>query len=135
MKISGNDLDSERPDDDGNGVPVPVKERVQRHRARLQASQRRRLEVCISIDLIDKVDQIAQWRKQPMSSTVQDALEYYVAEYQWLAVENHRLDEVSVRLPANVNSMVDGHEIEEYNRHVATFNERMARFRRSGTAP
>src|SRR4051794_24792099 len=67
-EMSGNGRDGERTDDDGHGnddgVPVPVKDRVQRHRASLEAKQRRRLEVCISIHLVDKVGKIAQWREK-----------------------------------------------------------------------
>jgi hypothetical protein len=59
-----------------------VKDRVQRHRASLEANQRRRLDVCISSPLIDKVRTIAQWREKSISSTVQHALECYVVEYQ-----------------------------------------------------
>ena len=115
--ISGNGGGDERTDDDGdgNGGPIAVKNRVQQHRARLKATQRRRLEVCISIPLIDMVGQIAERRKEPMSSTVQDALQYYVKEHQWLAAETQRLDEVRGRLPANVNSVADRHQLEEYS--------------------
>jgi len=128
--ISGNGRGGD--DGDGNGGPIAGKDRVQQHRDRLEARQRRRLEVCVSIPLIDTVRQIAQWRKTPMSATVQDALECYVQEYQWLTAEDQRLDEVRDRLPANVNSLEDRHRIEEYKRHVAVFNERLDRFRKSG---
>src|SRR5690348_5921564 len=82
-KISGNDLDGDQSDrdGDGNGVQVPVKERVQQHRARLQNNQRRRLEVTIGNAVIDQMRHIAALAKKRMSSVVQDALESYIHDW------------------------------------------------------
>jgi hypothetical protein len=106
------------------------KDRVQQHRAKLQAHKRRRLEVCVSIRVIDDVRQVARSINKPVWSAVQDALEGYVDGYHRLIAEHQRLDDERARLLAQSDSPAHRHQIDEYNRQLGLFNQRLATFQR-----
>jgi len=59
-------------------MTTPNKIRVQKHRAKLPGEHCRRLEVCISISVIEDVRAIAKQKEVPMWAPVQDALIEYV---------------------------------------------------------
>lgn len=123
---------------------MTVKERVREHRNKLKQQDCRRLEVWQGVTLIEQVRQIARGKEESMASAVQEALEAYVAahaaadpqedEYQALMAEDRRLKDERTRLSAQVDSLQWRHEIQEYNRKLADFNQRVVRFKQSQTS-
>jgi hypothetical protein len=110
---------------------MTVKDRVREHRAKLQEQQRQRLEVCISIPLLD---QVRHTTKKPLSHVVQDALAWYIEERRELVAEGGRLAVERERLealvrqgdyPADFKDQVD-----DYNRQNTAFNTGAGRFSR-----
>src|SRR5215472_8672040 len=104
------------------------KERVRKYRTKLYEQQRRRLEVCINGSLIERVSQIARANHEPQWSAVQKALEAYVEEYRELAAESWRLKDEPTRLREQPDSPERRSQVEEYNRKLAVYKERLARF-------
>jgi hypothetical protein len=105
-----------------------VKDRVREHRAKLREQQRQRLEVCISIPLLD---QVRQTTKKPLSQVVQDALEWYIEEHRELVAEGGRLNAERERVQSLLtqgNSAALKVQVDDYNRQLAAFKERVARF-------
>ncbi|MDQ6732875.1 MAG: hypothetical protein M3Z35_01970 [Nitrospirota bacterium] len=113
-----------------SGGPKSAKARVQHHRAKLQRHRRRRIEVSIGIPIINAMRQIASAGNKPLWSAVQDALEGYVEEFHRLIVEHQRLNKERARLLGQEDSPAHRCQIEEYNRRLAAFNERLCRFRK-----
>ena len=62
-------------------------------RQKLAEQHCQRLEVQMDCGVIDKMSGIARFKKEPMWSAVQAALEAYVEEYDKLTVEGWRLQE------------------------------------------
>ena len=104
------------------------KDRVRKYRAKLHEQQRRRLEVCISGPLIERVSQIARSNHEPLWFTVAKALEAYVDEFCELEAERRRLIDESTRLRGQPDSPERRCQTEEYNRKLAVYKERLARF-------
>ena len=107
------------------------KERVRMYRAKLHEQQRRRLEVCISTPLIQKMSQIARANHEPLWSAVEKALEAYVEEYHELEAERRRLIDESTRLRGQPDSPERRCQVQEYSRKLAVYKERLGRFQRS----
>src|SRR5262249_41397132 len=99
------------------------KERVRKYRAKLHEQRRRRLEVCISSPLIERLSQIARANHEPQWSAVQKALEAYVEEYHELETERRRLIDESTRLRGQPNSPERRCQVQEYNRKLAGYRE------------
>jgi len=104
------------------------KDRIRKHRTKLHEQDRRRLEVCINGPLIERVSQIAKANHEPLWSAVQKALEAYVEEYRELEAERRRLIDESTRLRGQPDSPERRCQAEEYNRKLAGYKERLARF-------
>jgi hypothetical protein len=69
-----------------------------------------------------------------MSQVVEEALEWYLAERQWLAAEDRRLTAERTRLQTSLaqgGSPALKRQVEDYNRTLAAFNARVARVRRA----
>jgi hypothetical protein len=109
---------------------MSVNARVQKHREKLRAQHRCRVEVCIGSGLLEKVRQIATFQNEPMWSAVQDALEAYVEEYHTLIAEQRRLNEERTRILEQEGSPGFRSQVEAYNRHFAAFTERFVRSQR-----
>ena len=125
--VSGYDLSDERTSD--KPAAMRPKDRVRKHRAKLHAQQRRRLEVCVDVSLIEMMTRIATSYQVPLSSAVQKALEVYGEECGDLAAEERRLDEERAQVRWR-------DQAEAYNRKLAAFNKRLARFLPSdGSSP
>jgi hypothetical protein len=105
--------------------------RVQKHREKLIEQHRQRLEVCIDCALIDKMYRIARFKHEPMWSAVQAALEDYVEECDKLIAEQRRLNDERTRILGQADSLGCRRQIEEYNRQLVTFHERLTTFQRS----
>src|SRR5215469_227659 len=104
------------------------RERVRQHRTKLHEEQRRRLEVWISTPLIEKVSQIARANHEPLWSAVQKALEAHVELHRELAAESRRLIEESTYLREQLDSPERRRQVNEYNRKLGDFRERLAKF-------
>jgi len=101
--------------------------------AKLLNEHRSRLEICIGNALIDKVRQIAKFADKPIWSIVEDAFETYIEEHDKLRVEQLRLNGEYHRLLTLLeqdNSAQVRSQIDEYNRQLIEYNERLARFHR-----
>ena len=108
-----------------------VNVRVQKHREKLAEQHRQRLEVQMDCGVIDKMSGIARFKKEPMWSAVQAALEAYVEEYDKLTAEGWRLQEEHTRIMGLADSSERRQQIEAYRRHIASYNERLTNFERS----
>lgn len=124
--VSGYDLPNERRSD--NRAAMSPKDRVRKHRAKLHTQQRRRLEVSISMPLIEKISRIAGDYGVPLWSVVQKALEVSVVDYRELAAKGRLLDEERARLLRRAYSAEWQRQADDYNRKLAVFKERFARF-------
>jgi hypothetical protein len=71
------------------GGKMTTKARVQKHRAKLIANQCRRLEVCIGLDVIDGVRELAKRKKVPTWEVVEDALKAHVSRHAALLTAPH----------------------------------------------
>jgi len=107
---------------------VSGKERVRKHRTKLHEQERRRLEVWINASLIEKVRQIARTNDEPLWSAVEKALEAHVEEYCELAAQSRRLIYECTRLRGQPDSLAWRRQVEEYNRKLGDFRERLSKF-------
>jgi len=112
-------------------APMSPKDRVRQHRAQLHEQRRRRLEVCISTPLIEQMSRIARGYRVPLWAAIQKALEVYVEDYRELAAESRRLNDEGTRLRGQADSPEWRRQAEEYNRKLAGYRGRCARFQRS----
>jgi hypothetical protein len=60
---------------------MTAKDRVQKHRAKLRTEQCRRLEVCIGLDVIEGVRELAKRKKVSTWEVVEDALKAHVTRH------------------------------------------------------
>jgi len=102
--------------------------RVHKHREKLRGEQCRRLEVSISVALIDQLREMARFKGVPVWSAVQDALKVHLMEYRQLLAEGQRLHDERARVLKLVGISASQPQITEYNRQLATYNERLSRF-------
>ena len=107
------------------------KDRVRKHRAKLQNQERRRFEVCINASLIEQVAQIARYNHEPLWSAVEKALEAHVKEYRELAAESRRLKGECTRLRGQPDSREWRRQVAEHNRKLVVFTERLVSFQKS----
>ena len=108
--------------------------RVHKHREKLRREQCRRLEVSISVALIDQLREMARFKGVPVWSAVQDALKVHLMEYRQLLAEGQRLRDERARVLKLVGISAYQPQIIEYNRQLATYNERLSRFQ-GGDSP
>ena len=109
---------------------MDVNYRVRKYRTKLLEQDRNRLEVWIGGALIQKVREVASNNTIPVWSAVETALEDYVMEYQALVAEGQRLTVQRDNLLDVVHRPDCAAHINEYNRQLAAYNERLSRFQR-----
>ena len=113
---------------------MKVNDRVRKHRAHLKEQGCSRLEVAIDVTLIRQLREMARFKRVPVRSAVQDALETHLAEFRQLLADGQRLNEERVRVLKLVGISAYQPQITEYNRQLAAYNERLDRFQR-GNSP
>ena len=111
-----------------------VNDRVRKYRAHLKEQCCGRLEVSISVALIDQLREMAKFKRVPVWSAVQDALKVHLLEYRQLLADGQRLRDERARVLKLVGISAYQPQIIEYNRQLATYNERLSRFQ-GGDSP
>ena len=102
--------------------------RVHKHREKLRGEQCRRLEVWISVALIDQLREMARFKGVPVWSAVQDALKGHLVEYRQLLAEGQRLSNERARVLKLEGKPEYQSQGLEYNQQLAVHNERLGRF-------
>lgn len=108
--------------------------RVHKHREKLRGEQCRRLEVWIGGGVIDNIRHLAKVTNRSTWDVVQDALKVHLVEYRQVLAEGQRLRDERARVLKLVGISAYQPQIIEYNRQLATYNERLSRFQ-GGDSP
>lgn len=110
------------------GICLTSAARVRKHRETLRGHHCQRLEVWLSVDVIEGIREVAERGNRQVRDVVQDALTAYLAERRWLIAESQRLTDEHGLLVPHVHSPAHRQLIEAYNRRIEVYRERLTRF-------
>ena len=106
-------------------------ERVQTYRRRLRSQQRRRLELCLDVTVIQKMTRVVDAFQVPAWRVVENALAAYCEEFDELMAEQRRLHDERPQV-AQCGSPV---QVAAYNQNLKRHTDRVSRFLRKRVIP